>query len=245
MSEEDQILNPLDGDTSRGPDFWFKVRNVDKMRDLLRLDIRHLEKRAKGTVRLMRSASIQTHVKKRQERLTTGRTRAALASLLGKYKNVFLYETLQCEDGSFDADPIVIHRTLQRYYMQYFSVAPELSLQTLALDLPLWGSIPIWETFLDNADAMVEAYCRPPNEMPPTRIPEIYVRAIPEAFVRTPEAIALTAEITESFRTRFFFDEFLYSLGCGGGSAPGGSGASYRLFQVAPEAIMYEIFELL
>jgi hypothetical protein len=32
--------------------------------------------------------------------------RAALASLLGKYKNVFLYDTLLCEDGSFDADPI-------------------------------------------------------------------------------------------------------------------------------------------
>jgi hypothetical protein len=116
---------------------------------------------------------------------------------------------------------IVIHRTLQRYYMKYFSVMPESSLQTLALDLPLWGWIPIWETFLDNADAMVEAYCRPSNEMPPTRIPEVYVRAIAEAFVRTPEAIALEAEITESFRTRFSFDEFLYSLGCGGGLYPG------------------------
>jgi hypothetical protein len=80
---------------------------------------------------------------------------------------------------------------------------------------------------------------------PLTRIPEIYVRAIAEAFVRTPEAIALEADITESFRTRFSFDEFLYSLGCGGASAPGGSGASYRLFQVAPEAILHEIFELL
>jgi hypothetical protein len=245
MSEEDQILNPLDGDTSRGPDFWFKVRNIDKMQDLLRLDIRHLEKRAKGTVRSMCSAFIRAHVKKRQERLTTGRMRAALASLLGKYKNVFLYDTLQCEDGSFDADPIVIHRTLQRYYMKYLSVVPESSLQTLALDLPLWGSIPIWETFLDNADTMVEAYCRPPNELPPTRIPEIYVRAIAEAFVWTPEAITLEAEITESYRTRFFFDEFLYSLGCGGASAQGGSGASYRLFQVAPEAVLHEIFELL
>jgi hypothetical protein len=141
MSEEDQILNPLDGDTSRGPNFWFKVRNIDKMWDLLRLDIRHLEKRAKGTVRSMRSASIRAHVKKRQERLTTGRMRAALASLLGKYKNVFLYDTLLCDDGSFD--PFVIHRTLQRYYMKYLSVVPESSLQTLALDLPLWGSIPI------------------------------------------------------------------------------------------------------
>jgi hypothetical protein len=229
MSEEDQILNPLDGDTSRGPDFWFKVRNIDKMRDLLRLDIRHLEKRAKGTVRSMRSASIRAHVKKRQERLTTGRMRAALASLLGKNKNVFLYDTLQCEDGYFDADPIVIHRTLQRYYMKDFLVVPESSLQTLALDLPLWGSIPIWKTFLDNADAMVEAYCRPSNELPPTRIPEIYVRVIAEAFVRTPEAIELEADITESFRTRFSFDEFLYSLGCGVFFAPGGSGASYRL----------------
>jgi hypothetical protein len=92
MTEADQIINPLDGDTSRGPDFWFSVRNIDKMRDLLRLDIRHLEKRVKGTVRSMRSASIRAHVKKRQERLTTGRMRAALASLLGKYKNVFLYD---------------------------------------------------------------------------------------------------------------------------------------------------------
>jgi hypothetical protein len=220
MSEEDQILNPLDGDTSRGADFWFKVRNIDKMRDLLRLDIRHLEKRAKGTVRSIRSASIQAHVEKRQERLTSGRMRAALASLLGKYKNVFLYDTLQCEDGSFDADPIVIHRTLQRYYMKYFSVVPESSLQTLALDLPLWGSIPIWETFLYNADAMVEAYCRLPNKLPPTRIPEVYVRAIAEAFVWTPDAIALEADITESFRIRFSFDEFLYSLGCGGALPP-------------------------
>jgi hypothetical protein len=64
------------------------------------------------------------------------------------------------EDGSFDADPIVIHRTLQRYYMKYFSVVPESSLQTLELDLPQWGSIPAWESFLDNADAMVEAYWR-------------------------------------------------------------------------------------
>jgi hypothetical protein len=96
----------------------------------------------------MRSASIRAHVKKRQERLTTGRMRAALASLLGKYKNVFLYDTLLCEDGSFDADPIVIHRTLQRYYMKYFSVVPESSLQTL--DLPRWDRFrpgsPSWTT---------------------------------------------------------------------------------------------------
>jgi hypothetical protein len=51
----------------------------------------------------------------------------------------------------------LIHRTLQRYYKKYFLVVPESSLQTLALDLPQWGSIPAWESFLDNADAMVEA----------------------------------------------------------------------------------------
>jgi hypothetical protein len=124
-------------------------------------------------------------------------------------------------------------------------VVPESSLQTLELDLPQWGSIPTWESFLDNADAMVDAYCRPPNGLPPTRIPEIYVRAIAEAFVRTPEAIALEAEITECFSIRFSYEEFIYSLGCGGASAPGGSGASYRLLQVAPEPILHEIFELL
>jgi hypothetical protein len=51
--------------------------------------------------------------------------RTALASLLGKHKSSFLYETLMCEDGSFDADPVVIHRQVQEHYKSYFAVIPE------------------------------------------------------------------------------------------------------------------------
>jgi hypothetical protein len=56
--------------------------------------------RCKRVYRSLRSASIRVAVKKRQLRLTSGRMRSALASLLVTQRSSFLYDTLLCEDGS-------------------------------------------------------------------------------------------------------------------------------------------------
>jgi hypothetical protein len=113
ISPADQLHNPLDADTSRGPDWWFHDRDINEIKDSLELDIKMLNKRSKRSRRSLRSASIKAAVLKRQQQLTTGRMRQALASLLGKQRSSFLYDTLLCVDGSYAADPVEIHRRIQ------------------------------------------------------------------------------------------------------------------------------------
>jgi hypothetical protein len=125
MLEPDRLLNPLDAGTSRGPDWWFSARSAKKIRGNLALDIRTLNARYKRKYRSLCSASIKDQVLKRQEQLLNGRMRIALASLLGKRKSSFLFDTLLCVDGSHDADPVSIHRTIQSHFMRYFSAVPE------------------------------------------------------------------------------------------------------------------------
>jgi hypothetical protein len=103
MLEPDRLFNPLDAGTSRGPDWWFTARSAKEIRGNFALDIRTLNARCKRKYRSLRSASIRDQVLKRQERLLNGRMRIALASLLGKRKSSFLFDTLLCVDGSHDA----------------------------------------------------------------------------------------------------------------------------------------------
>jgi hypothetical protein len=88
--------------------------------------------------------------------------RSALDSLLGRHKSAFLYETLMCVDGSFDADPVEIHRRIQTHYKKYFSVITSSLIQRLELDLPKLGSKAVWESFLQDPAVMIEAYLNPP-----------------------------------------------------------------------------------
>jgi hypothetical protein len=77
---------------------------------------------------------------KRQQQLTTGRMRQATASLLGRRRSSFLYDTLFCADKFYDADLVKIHRRIQSYYMKYFSAGPESLIQRMNLILPDLGS---------------------------------------------------------------------------------------------------------
>jgi hypothetical protein len=111
----ERFHNPLDSDTSRGPEWWFSARCVDKIWDSIALEIPFLNRQCKRVYRSLRSAGIRVLAKRRQLRLTSGRMRSTLASLLGTQRFSFLYDTLLCEDGSNDADPVVIHRSIQRH----------------------------------------------------------------------------------------------------------------------------------
>jgi hypothetical protein len=53
----------------------------------------------------------------------------------------------------------------------------------------------------------------------------------------------MEAELSASLETPFLFVEFLHALMGGGNSAPGESGTTYHLLQVAPLMIQEEIFE--
>jgi hypothetical protein len=117
-------------------------------------------------------------VKRRQLRLTSGRMCSALASLLGTQRSSFLYDTLLCEDGSYDADPVVIHRSIQRHYMRHFAVDQDSLLQRFQLDLPDLGSAATWDVFLLDPDAMVQAFLHPANGATPTVVPQEFVEAI-------------------------------------------------------------------
>jgi hypothetical protein len=122
MDNAERFHNPLDSDTSRGPEWWFSARCVDEIQDSIALDIPFLNRQCKRVYRSLRSSSICGLIKRRQLRSTTGRMRSALASLLGTQRLSFLYDTLLCKDGSYDADPVVIHRSIQRHYMRHFAV---------------------------------------------------------------------------------------------------------------------------
>jgi hypothetical protein len=95
----DQFYNPLDADTSWGPDWWFHARDITEIRDFLEMNIKSLNGRCKWSRRSLRSVSIKDAVLKRQQQLTTGRIRQALTSLLGKQRSSFLYDTLLCVNG--------------------------------------------------------------------------------------------------------------------------------------------------
>jgi hypothetical protein len=78
----------------------------------------------------------------------------------------------------------------------------------------------------------------PAYKAAPTAVPQEFVEAIAQAFQQSPAARALEADLTTSFKT-----EFLYALSFGSSSAPGESGVSYRLLQVAPLLVQEKIFE--
>jgi hypothetical protein len=122
MDHGDQLRNPINGDTAHDPEWWHTSHDVNKIRDALDTDIAYLRRRAKRQYRSIRNAIIKSNVAKRQANILTGRMRSALASLLGRHKSAFLYKTLICVDGSFDADPVKIHRRIQTHYMKYLSV---------------------------------------------------------------------------------------------------------------------------
>jgi hypothetical protein len=83
---------------------------------------------------------------------------------------------------------------------------------------------------------MVQAFLHPANGATPT------VEAIARAFQQSPAARALEADLFASLEMLFSFKEFLYALSCGSSSAPGESGVSYCLLQVAPLSVQEEIF---
>jgi hypothetical protein len=47
MRLADQLHNPLDANTSRGPGWWFHARDINEIRDSLELNIKTLNRRAK------------------------------------------------------------------------------------------------------------------------------------------------------------------------------------------------------
>jgi hypothetical protein len=89
---------------------------------------------------------------------------------------------------------------------------------------------------------MVLAFFHPANGTAPTAVPREFVEAIARAFQQSPAARALKANLSASLETPFLFEEFLYALSCGSSSAPGESGVSYSLLQVAPLSVQEEIF---
>jgi hypothetical protein len=103
----DQLHNPLDSNTSRDSEWCFLARNVEEIWDILELDIAALNKRCKQTYHRCGVPAFEIAVLKRKEQLNTGRMRMALASLLEKRKQSFLYDTLLYGDGSYDADRVV------------------------------------------------------------------------------------------------------------------------------------------
>jgi hypothetical protein len=212
MLEPNRLLNPLDAGTSRSPDWWFSARSAKEIRGNLALDIRTLNARYKRKYWSLRSASIRDQVLKRQERLLNGRMRIALVFLLGKRKSSFLFETLLCVDGSHDADPVSIYRTIQSHYMRYFSAVPENLLQRLDLDLPDLASAHVWETFSDHLTVMADAFLNLSGGQAQTAVPAEYVHAVARAFQRTPAAIDMEAELSASLETPFSFVEFLHAL---------------------------------
>jgi hypothetical protein len=242
MDDAERFHNPLDSDTSRDPEWWFSARCVDEIWDSIALDIPFLNRRCKRVYRSLRSASIPFLVKRRQLRLTSGRMRSALASLLGTQRLSFLYDTLLCDDGSSNEDPVVIHRSIQRHYMRHFAVDQDSLLQLFQLDLPDLGSATTWDVFLLDPDAMVQAFFHPANGDAPTAVPREFVEAIARAFQQSPAARALEADLSASLETPFLFEEFLYALSCGRSAALGESGVSYRLLQVTTLSVQEEIF---
>jgi hypothetical protein len=167
---------------------------------------------------------------------------SALASLLGTQRSSFLYNTLLCEDGFYDADPVVIHRSIQRHYMRHFAVDQNSLLQRFQLDLSDLGSAATWEVFLLDPDVMVQAFLYPANGAAPTAVPRDFVEAIARAFQQSPAARALQADLSASLETPFLFEKFLYALSCGNPLAPGESGVSYRLLQVTPLSVYLQEF---
>jgi hypothetical protein len=128
-----------------------------------------------------------------------------------------------------DADPVVIHRSIQRQYMRHFAVDPDSLFQRFLLDLLGLGSAATWEIFLVDSQAMVQAFHHPANGATPTAVLQEFVEAIAQAFQQTQAARALEADLTISLKTPFSFAEFLYARGvsvCS--SAPGESGVSYH-----------------
>jgi hypothetical protein len=74
-------------------------------------------------------------------------------------------------------------------------------------------------------------------------VPPEIVHAISKAFQRSPAAIALEFDFFTAMKNLFLFDEFIHALTCHGSSTPGESGLTYRLLQLAPQAVEEEIFE--
>ena len=245
LSETDRFRNPLDGGTSRDTEWWYRARSPTIIWDALVEDIAALNRRSKVRYRSLRSESIREAVKKREQNIKNNRIRQALASLLGTHKPAFLYDTMACADGSLEADPVEIHRMLQRHYMKYFEADSDSLLQRLNLDMPDLGSSAQWERFLDHPDEMAEAFLHPPEGVRPTAVPAEYVHAICKAFQRSPSAISLEADLTTAMAAPFTFKEFQDTINSGGKSSPGESGTTYRLLQVAPTLILEEIFDIL
>jgi hypothetical protein len=171
MDLVNQLHNLLDSNTSRDPEWWFLARNVEEIWDLLELDIAALNKHYKRKYRSLRRSSIRDAVFKQKERLNTGRMRMALASFLGKHKQSFLYDTLHCADGSYEADPVEIHRQIQTHYRKHFSADSKSLIQRLNLDLPELGSAARWEVFMDDPESMTEVFLNPPDDLRPTAVP--------------------------------------------------------------------------
>jgi hypothetical protein len=143
MDESERFYNPLDSDTLRGPDWWFSARLVDELQDSLDTDISFLNRCCKRVYHSLRSVSIRLVVKRRQLCLTSGRMRACTPPWHPSWAPSVLRFSMTpsfCEDGSLDADPVVIHRTIQRKYMRHFAVDPDSLLQRFLLDLPDLGS---------------------------------------------------------------------------------------------------------
>jgi hypothetical protein len=96
---------------------------------------------------------------------------------------------------------------------------------------------------MDHPTVLADAPLNPSGGQAPTAVPAEYVHAVARAFQRTQAAIDMKAELSATLETPFSFVEFLHALMGGGNSAPGESGTTYRLLQVAPLVIQEEIFE--
>ena len=241
MTEAEKEAYPLDSGTSRDPDWWGRARQVSDIQQALDSDIRFLNRRLKRKRRHLLSASIRDYVRLREEKLDSNRMKAAFASLLGKQRSHYQYDTLEMPDGLLSTDPVEIHRFFQLHYKKLFSTDPDSYVQRLGLDLPDLGSADAWESFLQDPAAMVEAYLDNPSV--PNPIPRQRVEAIARAFQPPSGAAQVEAEVSAAFEAEFTFDDFRRVLNQGGDTAPGASHTTYRMLQVAPETIQREIFE--
>jgi hypothetical protein len=106
MDLVDQLHNPLDPGTSSGGS---SPAMLKKSGIFWNSTSQRLKKCCKQKYRSLRSSSIRDAVLKREKRLHTNIMRMALAFLLSKQKQSFLYDTLHCADGSYDADPVEVN----------------------------------------------------------------------------------------------------------------------------------------
>ena len=125
-----------------GPTWWVEQRSSSLLLEKTAEDVSWLNLRTKRKYRQLRSHKIRAAIHRRDDEIAAGRMKRAFASLLGKQRSSFAYDTLTADDGSTITDAIKIHRRLQQHYCEVFGNDPESLIQQLDLDQPCLGSTP-------------------------------------------------------------------------------------------------------